>query len=283
MWWKIAVDAANGMLQGGVGRATAKANNRISRVNTETSNKTREYKNAAAAATTNLQRWQQSLNNQRTLEAGGQQLESNTTNYLRSTDARSYDDINRAIGDAETLGAQAAAAGVVGAVGGVTDMIDVSTRLRSGIIEEGAKTLQGQASYDNAKRAGMIYSQTVQGLDSSLILDTFDYAIDYAQETPIMSHFANALQGAGKSFGAGGQGWDVMKNFGSDIAAQTKEYRDTFASTGASASLSSASNAKFGFSVPTTSSSDPWYLGSAKLGSTTESSRAVNPYSLWGN
>jgi len=283
MWWaQMIVGAIDGWLQGSAGRATAQANNKISKVNAETGNKTRQWRNTATAATNNFARWQQSLNNQRILKAGGEQLEANTQNYLRQVDAHSYDDINRSLGDAEMMGAQAAQAGAVGMIGGVADMVDVSTRIRSGIVDQIAKDQTAYASHDQARRAGMIFSQTVQSLDSSLIIDTFDNGIDYAQETPVFSHWANAIQGVGKSFGVGGQGADVMKNW--DSRSKTTPQDES------PYSLSSAGNAKFGFKGPPSkdelpSSDNDWSIGSTRLGDKTSSyyddKEKVNPYSLW--
>lgn len=274
MWWMLA--AAGGaklgmsLLQGQLSNAQAEANNRISKVNAETGNKTREYRNSATAATNNLARWTQSLNNKRILEAGGRQLEANTQNFLRQSDAGAYDDINRSLGDAETLGSQAAQGGAVGAIGGVADMVDTSTRIRSGIVDQLAKDQKSFASHDNAVRAGMIFSQTVQSLDSSLILDSFDFGKDYAVEQPTQSAFATALptliETASKYATLYGGGSPAAP-----AATSTSPY-----------SLTTASNAKFGFKLPTPDT-DLWSLGAAKLGSATESSRSVNPYSLWSS
>ena len=285
MWWMAVVGAANGLLQGSAGRATAKANNRISAVNTETGNRLRQYKNVASAAQTSLQRWQQSVNNQRVMNAGGDQLNASTQNFLRSVDARTFQDINQSISDSEQLGAQSAQQGAQGMMGGVTDMVDTSTRIRQGLVSQLTKTAKDQARYDQTVRAGIILSQTVQSMDSSLIVDSLDFSADYAQKTPVLSHWANAIQGAGSAFGATGQGWDIMKNSGG--GTQTTSVGNQYSLSG--------SGVRFGFNQPS-ADSNPYSLGPARFSGSTgadyslgnarfsgsSDSTGSNPYSLWG-
>lgn len=290
MWWvQMIVGAVDGLLQGSAGRATAKANNRLNALNAEVGNKLRTAKNAASAAETSLARWSQSVQNNRRLDRGGDAIEANTVNYRRQSDAAITQGFSSSIRDAEQQGVMAAQAAASGVDGNVVDAVNTSVALRNSIVKQGIENMNDYRDYDASRRAGNIMSQMVGGLDNSILMDNFDYNIDVAQETPVFSHWMNAIQGSGKGFNVGGQGADVMTKKQSDNKYTTEGLRGTdgYARLGSRERSSSPydladqsydTGVKFGFKASDKSS----YELSGRLGDNDrEREEAASIYSLW--
>lgn len=205
MWWiQGVVGAVSGIIGGSVTRAQARNNERISAANAEANNKVRLAGNAQKAAETSLARWTQSLNNQRALDSGGRASDAVKQNFYRTADSWSYDSVNQGILLAEAAGQSAASSAAAGQEGGVVDMVNLSTRLRANIVAQRTADVQHLMSYDAAQRAGTIMSQTIGGLDNSVILDSLDYNKDVALKFPKNSVFQDAIQGAMAAYGGGG-------------------------------------------------------------------------------
>lgn len=283
MEWMPLVGALNGLIQGAATRATAKANNRISQANAETRNKTRVFSNAAEMAKGRLARFEQGLMNNRLLDTAGNNHAAVTQNFIRGQDAQTLQGLSRAIGEAERQGAMAAAAGAVGQSGGVVDMVNTSTRLRDAIVERQVQDNQTLQSYDNAKQRGQVMSQAIRSMDSSLIVDALDWNKDYATLTPVVSNWANAIQGAGAFFGAT-QIADMLRNNTTQSTGKTESDGGTYKFTDADIKK----YARFGFSTQTATEGDDFkidlgtklLLGEQSYGT----SRAdTNKFSLWGS
>ena len=138
MWWMAAAQGAMGYLNNQAARAEADANNMLSALNAKTGNATRLTSNKAEKAKGDLARWTQSVNNNRRLASGANNLEAVNINYQRQMDNLGAQDFSRSISDAEQSGAQAAARGSSGIVGNVTDMVAGATALRAAIIGQNA-------------------------------------------------------------------------------------------------------------------------------------------------
>ena len=179
----------------GAGNASAKANNRLSQVNADAGNKVRAASNAAEAAEGNLQRFVQSVNNQREMNAAGRALEANTVNSARMSDAATRGGFSDDIRAAEQAGHMAASAAVAGVSGNAVDTVNQATDLRNAIVHQSIEDNADSATYDVSRRAGNIMSQLVGGIDSSVISDHLDYNVNYAQQSPILPWFARTLQG----------------------------------------------------------------------------------------
>lgn len=176
--------------------AAIAANNRLSAINAKTGNDLRQASNAAKAAEGNLARFVQSVNNNRTLEAGGNAQEALVVNATRRGDAQLTNSFSVSIREAEQAGHSAAAAAAAGVDGNVVDMVNASTALRDSIVRQSVDERQSAEAYDVSRRAGNIMSQMVSGLDNSVILDSLDYNIDVAQSRPELSSFAALVRGA---------------------------------------------------------------------------------------
>lgn len=204
MWWNAIAGASMGLVNGQFGKTQAKNNNLIADVNAAAGNKVRAAENSAAAAKGNLQRWVQSVNNNRTLDNGGRAMETTLVNARRTQDAQLRGKFSQTIRFAEQEGAAAAAQAAAGISGSVVDMVDTSTALRNAITSEMMDRDIAAGAGDVGRRIGSIFSQMVGGLDSSIMLDTLDYGKDVPQHAVVFSTWSNVLRGA-----AAGMGQDV--------------------------------------------------------------------------
>jgi hypothetical protein len=176
--------------------AAIAANNRLSLLNAKVSNALRQASNAAKSAEGNLQRFVQSVNNNKRLDAGGSALEALVVNGRRRMDANLSGNLSSDIRTAEQAGHAAAAAAAAGIDGNVVDMVNQSTALRDSIVKNSVDKAQSAANYDLSVKAGHVMSQMVSSLDNSVIMDSIDYNVDVAQERPETSSFAALVRGA---------------------------------------------------------------------------------------
>lgn len=286
MWWMAIVGAANGLLQGDVARHAAKNNNRLSKLNAEVGNRNRQLANQAAAAQGNLARWVQSVNNNRFADDAGKALAANLETYYRDSDMQINRGLSEDIRAAEQQGMQTAQAAAVGAVGNTVDMVSASTVLRYGLVDQQIENLKAYNAYDTTRRAGNIMSQMVSGMDSSIILDTLDYNVDVAKEIPIMSHFANALQGSAASMGVTGQGEQVMKTEGKGETFRPQSSGGFAMRQRSSSPYDLADHAfdnkvKFGYKMPDSDQDSTYSLGTKRLGSDEDKPSYSSIYSLY--
>ncbi len=178
------------------GAASAKADNKISEGNAKAREKVQEGQNTLQAATGNLERWMQSVNNNRRLDAGGEQLEVARRNASREADDVGRESIVTSLQRAEQQGASAAAQAFSGVGGTAADMINASTSIRDDLVKQalGEKAAYGQ--YDRARRAGAITSAMIGGMDSSLTFDRIDNSLNPTQKRAVPSVALAAVSGA---------------------------------------------------------------------------------------
>jgi hypothetical protein len=191
-----------GLFEGQASRVIANRNNDINSVNVNAQYHVREASNSLEAAKNNLARWVQSVNNNRMLDAGGQQLEAARINYRRERDAVSREDIGSSLQRAEQAGSAAARQAFSGTGGNVADMVNASTSIRNSFVAEALKDRSQQMDFDAVKRAGAIASSMVGGLDNSIILDSFDLNKSYTTVQPVFNTMQNVVRGIGSSMGA---------------------------------------------------------------------------------
>lgn len=220
MWWNMIAGFAQGWIHGQATRALTEANNSIARQNAESSNKVRVATNAAVAAKNSVARFVQSLNNNRTLDAGGDAIEQNMVNFRRNADNMDKQGFSMQIRSAEQQGAAAAAQAFSGVDGSVVDMVNGSTALRDSMVRQHTEDVRGMMEYDVARRAGNIMTQMVGGLDNSLILDNLDYTKDVAKQEAIIGNWGYALRGMAEHMGGGGA---INSGYSTADANYTKE------------------------------------------------------------
>jgi hypothetical protein len=204
MWWNGIAGMVQGSVHGELTQAQTRINNRLSVVNADAKNRTRQASNTAQAAQGNLARWVQSVNNNRALRAGGEALEQTIVNAKRADDADLAQGFAASIRSAEAQGMAAASQARAGVNGQVVDMVNASVALRDSIVRQRFADHVDTKSYDTARRAASIMSQTIGGLDSSVILETMDYNKDVAQTQHVQSRFANAITGMFEGMGMTG-------------------------------------------------------------------------------
>lgn len=228
MWALIdaGVKAVGAYSSASVQRAVTEQQNRQSAAEARFSNNVRGAGNAFAAARGSLSRYLQSVNNNQTLAAGGEALEANLINARRTEDTLSEASFEDQIRAAEQLGQQSAAAAFVGAGSEVADAVSVSTRLMQQRAALDAERNRDFRIYDTARRAASIQTQTIRGLDTSLIFDSLDYTMDVAQKQKAVNPWQSALLAAAGS---------VVDNKGAAIEQGQqlwKQASDSFANRG---------------------------------------------------
>jgi hypothetical protein len=222
---KGVVSGLHGYLEGSVQKAQIEANNRLSAAFTDASNKVRGGQNAFAAARGALQRYVQSVNNNRTLDAGGTAMEANLVNARRQDDAVKESDFETQLRDAERTGAQAAAAAFAGMGGSdAADMVSLSTRLTQQRASAQATQYGDYRAFDTARRQGAIAHQMVGSLDNSLIFDQIDYTVNTAtRNRAIDPGYMGLMAGVDSILGSG-----VLKNYGQNDKPQQQQSGQTF-------------------------------------------------------
>lgn len=230
MFWAALAGGIQQKYHGYAVRAVNEANNRLSKQNAESKNLLRQASNAAESAKGNLNRWVQSVNNQRRMDSAGEALESNTVNARRQGDQALNSSFSQSLQAAEQAGQMSASAAFAGVTGDVVDMVNTSAALRDSIVRQEFAERVDLASHDVARRAGNIMSQMVGGLDSSILLESMDYNIDIATYTPSLSSAYNFVQGAMKGMGMGAgldggggeQVYNAGKQHGTDFSGNAK-------------------------------------------------------------
>ncbi|CAB4241283.1 hypothetical protein UFOVP60_2 [uncultured Caudovirales phage] len=179
LMWAAAGQAVLGAVKGiaaaGVNKAQAEANNKISASNAEAETSIRAAGNQAKAAENSLGLWSQSINNARRQKQVGGALESTGVNAFRQLDSAVQGHFSGSIREAEQEGAQAAAAAEAGVEGGVADQVAAASALRRQIGEEMSVRATGQATSDVGRRAGILTSQLLSGLDTRAQMAGLDY------------------------------------------------------------------------------------------------------------
>ena len=199
MFWVVAAQAALGAVKGiasaGVNKAQAKANTQISAANAEAETSIRAAGNQAKGAENALGLWSQSINNARRQKQAGSALESTGVNAFRQLDLATQGRFSGSIRDAEQSGAQAAAAAAAGIEGGVADRVAAASELRRSIGEEMSVRATGQAASDAGRRAGILTSQLLAGLDTRIQMAGLDYNRSVATAFKGQSTMRGAVEG----------------------------------------------------------------------------------------
>jgi hypothetical protein len=186
------------------------ANNMVSASNAQTGNASRRARNLAAMAEGGLQRFIQSLNNNRQLQEGADALSTAQTNFNRSVGSAKQSMFSDDIAQAEQRGAAAVAQAASGTGGSVADAVNAATALRNQITSEIKDDRLTMLTSDQRARMGSIASQMIGGLDSSVIHDNIDYSKDVPTVKAVKS-MANIFVSTVVS---GAAGWLTGGGFG---------------------------------------------------------------------
>ena len=175
--------------------ANADAANVINEANAWSSNLIRSANNELRGARSSLARYNQSVNNQRTLDNMGAAQVAHITNYRRARDSAVQDDFETQIRMAEGAGAQAAAAALSGLTGGVADLVAGTSALRSERIKQRSLEASKQQAWDATQVQRNIALAGYDQLDYSEIATDLDYGIDVAQKQRSTGSLLSAVLG----------------------------------------------------------------------------------------
>lgn len=202
------IKAVMGLGSAYLAEANARAANTVNEANAWANNLVRGANNQLAAARGSLARNVQSINNQRTLDNMGSNIEAATINYRRTRDSALQDDFESQLAQAEQAGAQAAAGALSGLTGGVVDIVAGTTALRKQRIQQRSDEAMRQGDWDAERRLKQIAQAGFDNLDQSEITDNIDQSVDVA----VKQHANTSI------FGAvfGGQDMKSMANIASD-------------------------------------------------------------------
>ena len=175
--------------------ANADAANVINEANAWSSNLIRSANNELRGARSSLARYNQSVNNQRTLDNMGAAQTAHITNYRRARDSAVQDDFETQIRMAEGAGAQAAAAALSGLTGGVADLVAGTSALRSERIKQRSVEAAKQQAWDATQVQRNIALAGYDQLDYSEIATDLDYGIDVAQKQRSTGSILGAVLG----------------------------------------------------------------------------------------
>lgn len=178
-----------------------KSQNRFNEALAGINNRLRAKSNEVTAAWDSTKRWQQSVNNNRRLQAGGEQVTVNSVNTNRQLDVASLSNLNKRVAEMEQRGAAYAAQAASGVVGTAADMVNSTLALRSALEQEQQTRTTRMATIDSAQRSGDIMRQAVSSLDDLYLQTGFDYETDIAQTQSTMSPFMRFYQAAGGAEG----------------------------------------------------------------------------------
>ncbi len=219
-------------------RQLMKAQNAYNQEMAAISNRLREKSNELSAAWASTKAWQQSYNNNKRLEAGGEQVTTNTINTLRQGDVRSVNDVQEAIARAEQRGSAYAAQAASGVTGTAADMINSTLSLRAAITKEQNLRTKNMVALDSAQRSGDIMRAAVSSLDTSYSQPEFDYSKDFAPLVQMPSLFMQVMSAVG--------GENIVK--GASYAAKMGSKSDSTArsDSGWASSYDSGQNINFG-------------------------------------
>lgn len=227
--WMAALAAFAGAFGKGLNqREQIKAQNRIAEANADARNITRAGDAKLASAVGNLQRYRQSVSNQRTLKQAALKQESIRTNLMRvRADAQSAS-LQTRLDAASQAGAAAAAFSAAGVGGGTRDMVNQTIRTSRQRKLDAIDKKAGQYEYDALRQLTNINEDVGFRLDNSLIIDQINYREANAdidkQEVPSVwrTVFNSALsaasspggQAALSNMGGGGYSFRFQNSYG---------------------------------------------------------------------
>lgn len=176
------ITAIMGISSGITQQGQIDANNIVSTANAYAQNLVRAANNELRASRAGLARYNQSVNNQRSMENTGAAFEAATVNYRRARDSALSDDFESQIAFSEQAGAQAAAAALSGLSGGVADLVNGTSALRKARLQRRSDEATKQGDWDAERRTKNILQAGWDSIDSSEIADDMDYSVDIATQ-----------------------------------------------------------------------------------------------------
>lgn len=193
--------------------AQLKAQQRIDEANVAASNMLRAGENEKRAANLSLANMMQSLNNQRAMRAGGEQLTTMAVNYQRMLDTANKGRFAEQIQASEQMGKLVAQAAWSGVGGSSSSAVERTLRLRQSIMDQQRTAQLKQAGSDFRTQFGQVQRGIAEGLDYRYQLAGMDYATDVAPYRAKPTAAATAFQFLAGNIGnianAANAGWSA--------------------------------------------------------------------------
>lgn len=192
------------MMQGLQAREQQKANKRIDEANAEATNTVRSGNAQLASAVGNLQRWQQSVNNQRTIQSYADNAEAMRTNLDRVNKGLNSQSLEQRLASAQEAGAAVAAMGAAGMSGSTRDQLNASLRMAAQRKQDAISEQKNAANYDARQQIAALTNNLGFALDDNVIVDQVDTRREqsFAKVDSIWRVALNAgMQTAGSSAG----------------------------------------------------------------------------------
>lgn len=206
MWAQIAMAAFN-VVDGFNSRAgkrnLANAEYELAQGRADRDDKLRESNNELAVATSNLQRIEQSLNNQRVGKAAERNMEEISRNFSSAQDSFTTDKAVNKLQSAQALGSVMSSAAAAGVAGGSVEQLEQVERLRASRVNQAIEENEAGATWAKNTSAAALQDNLVANTNMSAIFTDIDYT------APALV-FNNAWQ---HKDGIGKVGMDAMSGF----------------------------------------------------------------------
>jgi len=222
MWWAALAAFSGAFGQGLNQRQQIKAQNRIAKANAEATNITRAGNAQLASAIGNLNRWKQSVGNQRVLKQAALEQSALKTNLLRMRKDAKEADLETRLAAASEAGSMAAAFGAAGVGGGTRDMINSTLRISEGRKLDQLKQQKDAYTYDALRQLTNMQEDVAYRLDDSMVIDQIDYRTAHAEKNKVPSVWRTMFNSA-MSAASSSSGQAALSNVGgggSDSAGQ---------------------------------------------------------------
>lgn len=170
----LALQFGMNLIQGLNQREQQKANKRIEEANAEATNTVRAGNAQLASAVGNLQRWQQSVNNQRTIQSYADNAEAMRTNLDRVVKGLNSQSLEQRLSSAQEAGAAVAAMGASGLTGNTRDQLNASMRMAAQRKQDTISEQKDAAMYDANKQIAALTNNLGYALDDNVIVDQVD-------------------------------------------------------------------------------------------------------------
>lgn len=158
-------------------KAQVEAQSIIDRANSDAANVTRKANNEVSAATTSLQAYARSLNNQRAGAAAGAKLDAIKINFGRAMDRVTQTRVGEDVQAVEQFGQVAAAAAAAGVSGGSIEAVRRTMALRRGIQHEQLARAQRQTAFDFESQQKAAIGELVGSMDIATSMASMDYGV----------------------------------------------------------------------------------------------------------
>ena len=209
----LAMQFGMNLLQGLQQRQQQKANKRIDEANVDATNTVRAGNAQLASAVGNLQRWQQSVNNQRTIKSYADNAEALRTNLDRAIKGLNSQSLEQRLSSAQEAGAAVAAMGAAGMAGSTRDQVNSSMRMAAQRKQDSITEQKDATKSDATAQIAALTNNLGYALDDNVIIDAVDVRKEksFAKVDSVWRVALNAaMQTAGSSAGQ-----SALSNMGS--------------------------------------------------------------------